>query len=56
MDDTSGLTVESALKELREMFPDVQICVGIRDCGNQTVTPTGSTLEYDAQIGINGED
>lgn len=45
------------LKELREMFgPEPQICIGIRDCGEETMTVRETTLEYDAQIGMNGDD
>lgn len=49
------LTVEAALKELREMFPYVQIIVDIRDCGQETRSGRNGRLEYGAQIGMNGE-
>ena len=52
----TGLTVEAAREQLRSMFPDVQIIIGIRDCGDETITPRNTTLEYNAQIGMNGED
>lgn len=51
-----GLTVESLRSELRQLFPDVQIIVDIRDCGTETQTLRGSTLEYGAQIGMNGNE
>lgn len=50
------LTVESALAELREMFPDVQIAIGVRDCGEETVTVRGTQREWSIQIGMNGQD
>lgn len=49
-------TVEECLAELRKMFPDFQIIVSIRDCGEETITPRGTTFEYSAQIGMNGQE
>lgn len=54
---TAPLTVEQALKELRAMAgSEPQILIGIRDCGEETITLRETTLEYSAQIGMNGED
>jgi hypothetical protein len=49
--------MEEALAELRKMFGlEPQICIGIRDCGEETITPRDTTFEYGAQIGMNGEE
>lgn len=52
-----ALNLEDALREIRELVgPEPQVCVGIRDCGEETTTLRGTTVEYDAQIGMNGVD
>jgi hypothetical protein len=50
------ITIELALAGVREMFPDLQIIVGVRDCGEQTITRLGHEREYFIQVGLNGED
>jgi hypothetical protein len=50
------LTVEDALNETRRLFPDVQIIVSVRDCGEETTTIRGTTREYGIQIGMNGDE
>jgi len=49
--------LETALTQLRDVYgPFPQICIGIRDCGNETRTGQGKRREYDVQIGMNGTD
>lgn len=50
------ISMVQALAQIRDMFPGLQIIVSIRDCGVETVTPTGETLEFSAQVGMNGQD
>lgn len=56
LETRSELTIESALAELREMFPDVQLIVSVRDCGEETVTRFGTAREYSIQVGMNGDE
>jgi hypothetical protein len=51
-----AITVEDVLAELREMFPDLQIIVSVRDCGEETLTVRGKAIEYSIQVGMNGHD
>jgi hypothetical protein len=49
-------SIESGLVETRQLFPELQIIASVRDCGDETTTPRGTTLEYSIQVGMNGED
>lgn len=53
---TASPTVESALAQLREKYPDEQLIVSVRDCGEETMTLRGTTLEWSIQVGMNGKD
>ena len=50
------ISVEAALVKVRRLFPDVQIIISVRDCGNETRTRRGTTREYGIQVGMNGHE
>ena len=48
--------VDAALRELRTMFPTQQLIISVRDCGEETRTARGKSIEWGIQVGINGKD
>lgn len=50
------VSIVAALARIRNMFPELQIVVSIRDCGEETTTLSGETLEFSAQVGLNGKE
>lgn len=48
--------LSAALAEMRSMFPDEQIIISLRDCGEETTTLRGTSREYGIQIGMNGRE
>lgn len=50
-------TIESAMAKLRKRFgPYPQLVVSVRDCGDETQTVRGTSLEYGIQVGMNGNE
>jgi hypothetical protein len=49
-------TVESALIKLRKRWPKKQFIISLRDCGEETQTVRGTSLEYGIQVGMNGQE
>ena len=48
--------MDAALRELRTMFPTQQLIISVRDCGEETKTVRGKSIEWSIQVGINGKD
>jgi hypothetical protein len=49
-------SIEAAQVEVRALFPNEQIILSVRDCGEETATIRGTSLEYGIQVGMNGRE